>query len=729
MTHVENKHGSFKFEFPELYHKNSRCIKIGISTLNQLSMDFKGNQQRIIKSIQQCKDNNCTVRIGPELEICGYSCQDHYLEGDTILHSWQVIGDIIKTGIGDNILLDLGAPVEWHGTVYNCRIFIYQKKIILVRPKASLADDGLYREGRWFTSWKLGYKLYEFKLPHFIQEITGESYTKIGMGIINFNDCSFASEICEELWDPKNPSTDFALNGAEVIINNSGSHFGIDKNKTRVDFLKSTSRKNGGCYIYCNLTGCDGERMVFDGINYAYLNNELILESKPFSYYDVDTSYIVVDLDEIAKYRSSIRSRCVSSNSASNIDSIVVKSSLCSFHNENKFSDPIKIYREFSVNSQIYYSTSYFLWDYLRKSGGSGFFLPLSGGADSSSVAIIVSNLCRILYNEVLNENQFVIAELKKVVKDPSFLPSSPKEICSRILFTAYLGSKFSSKETRYSASSLAEEIGSNHMEVDIDEIYISFLNSIKTSINFSPKFQNQGGSITEDLSLQNLQSRIRMVMSYLLSQISPLLNKSNTEKPGFLLVLASGNLDESMLGYLTKYDCSSGDINPIGSLSKIKIKEFLLYCHKEHNYKSLENVLKLEPSAELRPFDVNNEKSKQTDEEDMGFTYIELEILGMIRKEKMCGPFSMFKRMKKMNPSQSNEELRNKVKKYFFKYACNRHKVTTLTPSLYLDVNCNDDNRFDLRPFLYDPNFEYQFEKIDAFIKEEENSVVFTKI
>ena len=38
--------------------------------------------------------------------------------------------------------------------------------------------------------------------------------------------------------------------------------------------------------------------------------------------------------------------------------------------------------------------------------------------------------------------------------------------------------------------------------------------------------------------------------------------------RSGFLLVLGSANVDEGLRGYLTKYDCSSADVNPIGKLS-----------------------------------------------------------------------------------------------------------------------------------------------------------------
>lgn len=44
----------------------------------------------------------------------------------------------------------------------------------------------------------------------------------------------------------------------------------------------------------------------------------------------------------------------------------------------------------------------------------------------------------------------------------------------------------------------------------------------------------------------------------------------------GFLLVLGSSNLDESLRGYVTKYDCSSADVNPLGSLTKNNIRKLL---------------------------------------------------------------------------------------------------------------------------------------------------------
>lgn len=42
---------------------------------------------------------------------------------------------------------------------------------------------------------------------------------------------------------------------------------------------------------------------------------------------------------------------------------------------------------------EISLGPSLWLWDYLRRCGARGFFLPLSGGADSSAVASSVASM------------------------------------------------------------------------------------------------------------------------------------------------------------------------------------------------------------------------------------------------------------------------------------------------------------------------------------------------
>ena len=67
--------------------------------------------------------------------------------------------------------------------------------------------------------------------------------------------------------------------------------------------------------------------------------------------------------------------------------------------------------------------------------------------------------------------------------------------------------------------------------------------------------------------------------------------------------------------------------------------------------------------------------------------------------------------------------EIAEKVKRFFFFYSANRHKMTTLTPSYHAENYSPDDNRFDLRPFLYNVRWPWQFKKIDEIVAKSKNA------
>lgn len=115
----------------------------------------------------------------------------------------------------------------------------------------------------------------------------------------------------------------------------------------------------------------------------------------------------------------------------------------------------------------------------------------------------------------------------------------------------------------------------SYHFTVSIDAAVSAVLRIFTTVTSRVPKFGSRGGSPRESLALQNIQARLRMVLSYLFAQLMLWVRN----RSGGLLVLGSANVDEALRGYLTKYDCSSADINPIGGISKTDLKKFLMYA------------------------------------------------------------------------------------------------------------------------------------------------------
>lgn len=165
----------------------------------------------------------------------------------------------------------------------------------------------------------------------------------------------------------------------------------------------------------------------------------------------------------------------------------------------------------------------------------------------------------------------------------------------------------------------------------------------------------------------------------------------------------------------MTKYDCSSADLNPIGGINKTDIKSFLDYYGTKKGIKVYKEIATAAPTAELRPFD--SLETQQKDEDEMGMTYEELRVFGELRMYQRTGPVSMYEALRLKWSHLAPKVVAEKVKRFFFYYGINRHKMTVLTPSYHAEGYSNDDNRFDLRPFLYG-NWERQFAKIDKLVE-----------
>ena len=155
-------------------------ITVATCNLNQWALDYEGNTDRIIQSIQQAKAAGAKLRVGPELEICGYGCLDHFLEQDLYLHCWEMMERILKDWSCFDILIDVGMPVQHRNVRYNCRVLCLNGKILLIRPKMWLANDGNYREMRFFTPWLRPREYDDYHLPRMIRKLQGETHVKFG---------------------------------------------------------------------------------------------------------------------------------------------------------------------------------------------------------------------------------------------------------------------------------------------------------------------------------------------------------------------------------------------------------------------------------------------------------------------------------------------------------------------------------------------------------------------
>eukprot|EP00594_Rhizosolenia_setigera_P013916 CAMPEP_0178957546 /NCGR_PEP_ID=MMETSP0789-20121207/10990_1 /TAXON_ID=3005 /ORGANISM="Rhizosolenia setigera, Strain CCMP 1694" /LENGTH=639 /DNA_ID=CAMNT_0020639839 /DNA_START=498 /DNA_END=2417 /DNA_ORIENTATION=- len=627
-----------------------------------------------------------------------------------------------------------------------------------------MADGGNYRESRWFTAYNNQNHHEDDQrvlLPrHLFEQKFGQRYAPFGSNYIQCGDgTSIGIESCEELWTPESTHIDLALQGVDIIGNGSGSHHELRKLDARINLMLNATKKCGGVYLYANQRGCDGGRLYYDGCAMIICNGKVLAQASQFDLADVQVITATIDLEDIRSYRASIPSlgiqaaRKESRKQCLSYDNVYLI--FAEQENEDEYSDknriptkPLETVKYHSPEEECCLGPACWLWDFLRRSGASGFFLPLSGGADSSAVAAIVGSMCVMLFEYTkANPNSQVANDLRrvchKVTEDQDgvqqqqkkkWVPESPQEIANYVLHTCFMGSENSSDATKNRAASLALQVGSYHHSLQIDLVVRALLKVFELTIginkggrNFSPRFISQGGSMTEDLALQNIQARIRMVLAYLFAQLLPW----TRGRKGFLLVLGTANVDEGLRGYMTKYDCSSADLNPIGGISKGDLKRMLLWANQKYSFTVLKDVVDAKPTAELRPMMTNNEGTEntddhtQTDEEDMGMTYDELGIFGRLRKIELCGPVSMYRKLVVQWSHLQPKIVAEKVKRFFYYYSVNRHKMTTITPAYHAEGYSPDDNRFDLRQFLYNTKWTWQFNIMDQLVERDEKSFV----
>ncbi|XP_041578150.1 glutamine-dependent NAD(+) synthetase isoform X3 [Vulpes lagopus] len=479
-------------------------------------------------------------------------------------------------------------PVLHRNVRYNCRVIFLNRRILLIRPKMALANEGNYRELRWFTPWSRSRQTEEYFLPRMIQDVTKQETVPFGDAVLATRDTCIGSEICEELWTPHSPHVDMGLDGVEIFTNASGSHHVLRKAHARVDLVTMATTKNGGIYLLANQKGCDGDRLYYDGCALIAMNGHIFAQGSQFSLDDVEVLTATLDLEDVRSYRAEISSRNLAASRVSPYPRVKVDFALsCREDLLEPPSEPVE-WMYHSPAEEISLGPACWLWDFLRRSRQAGFFLPLSGGVDSAATACLVYSMCRQVCEAVRNGNQEVLADVRAIVDQLSYTPQDPRDLCGRLLTTCYMASENSSQETCDRAKELARQIGSHHIGLNIDPAVTAVVGIFSLVTGKRPLFAAHGGSSRENLALQNVQARLRMVLAYLFAQLSLWARGAR----GGLLVLGSANVDESLLGYLTKYDCSSADINPIGGISKTDLKAFVHFCMEHFQLPALQRLM-----------------------------------------------------------------------------------------------------------------------------------------
>lgn len=617
-------------------------IRVGAGCLNQIPMDWSGNRHRILEAIQKARDAEVSILCLPELAITGYGCEDQFLSHEVAERAWDSLLQIAPETEG--LVVAVGLPVWVKNAVYNAVALVADGQIAGLVAKKNLAGDGLHYEPRWFHAWPEGV---------IVEDEFGGQFLPIGDPIFKIGGIRIGLEVCEDAWVADRPGRLFAGSGVDVILNPSASHFAFGKQEVREQFVIEGSRAFGAVYVYANLLGNEAGRAIYDGGGLIASAGKVVAEGPRLSFEETTLAVSAVDIERNRLHQARTVSRQIDVQGLSEIEYEFIWPEVTKWDGQQPV-PPISKDEEFTRAMALAY------FDYLRKSWSGGFVVSLSGGADSAAV----SCLARVMLDLALAE----LGEGRLRARLPHLdLPEETEDWMKTLLFCAYQRTKNSGDVTRNAARAVAEAIGCDYAEWEVDQFVEGYESTIESVIGRSLSWEQ------DDITRQNIQARVRAPGIWMMANIR------NS------LLLATSNRSEAAVGYATMDGDTSGGLSPIAGIDKHYLREWLRWMEttglpESGPISALSHINEQNPTAELRP-----QSNKQTDEEDlMPYPVLDTMERAAIRDKK--GPKDVLKVVLIAYPEFSNEKLKEWTIKFFKLWCRNQWKRERYAVSFHVD-------------------------------------------
>ncbi len=584
-------------------------VRIAGGSVNQIPLDWANNTANIIAAIEEAIRQEAKFLCLPELAITGYGCEDWFLSDWVPSKALEQL-ELIRPHCTD-ITVAVGLPIVWKKKVYNGACVISNAEILGITCKQYLARDGVHYEPRWFTPWPAG-KVVDFRI--------GERIVPLGDVVFAVNGITLGFEICEDAWHKSHrPGYRLKEHGVSLIMNPSASHFAMRKSLLREEEVVIEGSGLFNCvYVFANLLGNEAGRMIYDGDVIIGQHGKLLAVNRRLSFRNFTVLSCAVHFG-IAEKSEVLPTR------------------------DNK-----------NVNEELTQALALALFDYLRKSRARGFVLSLSGGADSSSCAVFVSEMVRRAAKEIGLDKLYSILQL--AVPNGG---ASVSDAIHQLLTCAYQGTKNSSQATFDAARLLANSINAKFHHWTIDDEVDSYTGKIENAIGRKLSWE------TDDVAMQNIQARTRSPIIWMLANINQ------------AVLLTTSNRSEGDVGYATMDGDTSGSLAPIAGLSKPFIIQWLRWAETSLGYEGLHAVNSLQPTAELRPPD-----SKQTDETDL----MPYPILEEIERHAIFHHKSPLAVYESMKGACEDALLKSYIRKFFRLWAANQWKRERFAPAFHVD-------------------------------------------
>ena len=249
--------------------------------------DCTYNTERIVSMMKDADNKGASIIVFPELSITGYTCGDLFQQSLLIDKANASLGILLEQTAGLDIIAIIGIPVATRGTLLNAAAVVQKGKILGVIPKTHLPNYKEFYEKRWFSS---AWQTEETEI-----EILGHNVPMHTNLVFSTPGANFAVEICEDLWATIPPSSQAALNGAEIIFNLSADNELVGKNVYLHSLLSQQSARTISAYVFSSCGfGESTTDTVFAGNAIICENGEVVAESERFK---MEGQLVITDID------------------------------------------------------------------------------------------------------------------------------------------------------------------------------------------------------------------------------------------------------------------------------------------------------------------------------------------------------------------------------------------------------------------------------------------------